>query len=76
MGAARSAGAAGRGEGKWLAMPESAKVALPDNRCQWVVASVGADVLGGGVMRGFFRELISMKGTFLGGWSEGPGACI
>ena len=26
MGAARSAGAAGRGEGKWLAMPESAKV--------------------------------------------------
>ena len=57
-------------------MPESAKGALLDNRFQSVAAGVGADVLGGGAMRGFFRELISMKGAFLGGWSDSPGACI
>ena len=57
-------------------MAESAKVTLLDNRFQSVAAGEGADVLGGGAMRGFFRELISMKGTFLGGWSDGPGACI
>ena len=47
MASARSAGAAGRGEGKRLAMAESAKVALLDNRFQSVAAGEGADVLGG-----------------------------
>ncbi len=30
-----------------MVVPESAKVALPDNRCQWVMVGAGADVLGG-----------------------------